>query len=469
MEFGDDLICKCPDCNTLFVRRTLMSYTSHGSAAWTDGYRSEVFFYLEPLIARCPGCRDWFVLEKAETLFHLPPTADYGEMIVLDTGDNNTADDYISALAGNRCAGIEKELRLRLLWRLNADRRRSPKTDPPDMSAELHDNLERLLDLLGPEESILRAEILRELGDFEEAQEVLGDADGEWAESVRRQCAEGNILPARLGMEEPPEGMYPFPCNEDVFAFPAAEKEDLKPLLSVDLSLIDDSWEGRGTFFYGKTSWLHRYDRLFSEEEWQQFQTFPDGWKKKLREFWQLRTGDVLRNPSVRNDYYRVLYQLYYGILDCVSDKEIDEQRAWLDPLWTAMVSEVEQQNAETARWLEAEEERCYWDYFWMIYTGDYPDFQASDLIEAHERYREYEKYYHRRRSDALEGFEYINIGGDPSWFQGSDMTPKTSGGKPMEFVGQFWTDYLGITGSMLVYLFYDAAENRFEQVYDYD
>lgn len=470
MEFGDDLILKCPDCRVLFIRHTLLSFHSSGADVWSDGYRSDFFALAEPLAARCPRCGDFFPLDKAEVLFQLPMARGYGEMTVLDPGDDGIPEDYIRALGSPRCAGIERNLRLRLLWRQNDERRGGPGAEKPVLTAGLHDNLERLLEVLGPEDSLLRSEVLRELGDFDEALDTLRDTEGPWAETIRRECKRMNILPVLVDAGTAPrQGFFPFPCNEDVFAFPTAEKEGLKVLLSVDLRLVDTSWEGRGTFFHGEASWLHRCDRLFTEEEWEEFQGFPAHWQDTLRDFWGYRTADIPEDPSRRDRYYRVLYQLYYGIEGPVPEEEIKVQKEWLDPMWEDIAAELAQDGGPQAEWVRKEERRCYWDYFWMVFSGDYPDFSAEDLREAYRRYREYEGNYHRQRRRAVRGLDSVHLGGDPSWFQGLDQTPQTADGKGMEFIGQFWTGDLGLPGSMLVYLFYDPAAGRFVQVYDYD
>ncbi len=86
MEFGDDIIRRCPDCNVIFAQHTYLSASTHGYVQWTDGCWTSHYLNNSPLIVYCPFCREWKPIDETEELFTLPIAADYRLMPVIEQG-----------------------------------------------------------------------------------------------------------------------------------------------------------------------------------------------------------------------------------------------------------------------------------------------------------------------------------------------------------------------------------------------
>ncbi len=179
----------CPRCDHGFSYLAVGSYNTFGATFYTDGYIEGATYDDQGRLFRCPRCRaiGW------NDEFSCDGAREGGEeelASVFDAGtDPIPLREYPDLLddAPWRGPDEEKYVRIAAFWAANMPRRIAPESSAPLDDAEQR-NLLALLELLGdaPEDRLLRAEILREMGRFGDCLEVLmGFADGDLDEVAR--------------------------------------------------------------------------------------------------------------------------------------------------------------------------------------------------------------------------------------------------------------------------------------------
>ena len=166
---GPDQVIACPHCKGLARHMTLRSGNTFGAQTWTDGKQVAPMLPRPPAVVRCGHCNRMFWLADAEEIGPILEVTEPSE------------DGYYSAIAGGlaKNAAQEKTLRILAWWCRNDDYRAEtgrPARRPWKVSPEVRENLGVLLTLLDEDdtsEGIMKAEILRELGEFEKARHVL--------------------------------------------------------------------------------------------------------------------------------------------------------------------------------------------------------------------------------------------------------------------------------------------------------
>ncbi len=206
-SFAPSDVIACPHCSHLALRKRLRSVNFYGATRWSDGYFS--CFPGLPAFTRCARCHGVFWLDDAEVIGTLPdhnsepPRSRYlgfvrrfaglksrpvrqavsDEWLWAQPVDHPDTDALVIGIENLTEVGTpEREQRLRRLlwWRFN-DQHRVSVRKGSGISATIRNahersNLLRLLDLSGEvdsEASIEYVEILRELGQFDEAREAL--------------------------------------------------------------------------------------------------------------------------------------------------------------------------------------------------------------------------------------------------------------------------------------------------------
>ena len=180
---GPTLIKKCNRCEGLMKQRTIASGNNFGARYWTDGKVDAPMFPHTPMVAVCPHCRkvDW--LKNLVEVGEIPGPRGFGVPLPkydLSFHDHPffevpTSDDYLGFLESTELIH-DQEFYLRwTYWHLMNDARRKSSALLP-LGVDEVENLQRLLVLIkSPSESIrlTKAEIHRELGDFEACAKLL--------------------------------------------------------------------------------------------------------------------------------------------------------------------------------------------------------------------------------------------------------------------------------------------------------
>ena len=206
MIIGPELIHKCPDCDGLIWRGSMISGNSCGGRYWTDGRATFDMDFEQPALLKCPHCTYMIWMASldihGERGFGRNPTMwcrfYNARRRMSATGDWDWQDneavggkqpDFSGARSGtiperkdylryatNRANEPEKAryARLQVWWDGNDARRTASLAIAFD--AEEIANLEKLAALMDEQDDddrLMKAEILRELGRFAEAGELL--------------------------------------------------------------------------------------------------------------------------------------------------------------------------------------------------------------------------------------------------------------------------------------------------------
>lgn len=204
---------KCPACAGYFQRDVLVSFHYYDDMPeWSDGMSGQWWAGASAPVGRCPACCRIVWIDDAIAVMQAPMEPgkigpigrlwhrvtgdkrgrlrDERKWALLPTGIKQAksierlecADDFIEALAALPAAdddGREVYLRRRLWW-ASSDHLRGDHDGAcvalPSVTEEMaHANMQRLLALIehDPKAQVTRGELLRQLGRFDEAVEVL--------------------------------------------------------------------------------------------------------------------------------------------------------------------------------------------------------------------------------------------------------------------------------------------------------
>jgi hypothetical protein len=184
---GPDQVIACPHCRALERYGTLMSGNTFGAVLWTDGKEIAPMLPRPPAVARCHDCGRPYWLAKAREVGQVSvwgePDEERNPQWAEAPGVTEpSAAEYHAAIAAGFATTFDEEKELRILawWRGNDAARGDPcdaeAISDPVPAAVTRENLERLARMLGgPSEGdqIMRAEVLRELGQSDAALHVL--------------------------------------------------------------------------------------------------------------------------------------------------------------------------------------------------------------------------------------------------------------------------------------------------------
>jgi hypothetical protein len=173
---GPTIIKKCIVCSKSIKHHTIESGNTFGATFWTDGKREASMLPDQPRLVMCSHCNAPLWIDELEELGEIgysenwPPK--FKDVIAYKTP---SIDDYV-ALLDKGVSSQEKEryVRLRLWWAHN-DLRRTGATDVP-ISAREASNMTvfaEMLDEKDTDDLVMKAEVMRELGCFDDARDLL--------------------------------------------------------------------------------------------------------------------------------------------------------------------------------------------------------------------------------------------------------------------------------------------------------
>ena len=176
---GPTIIRQCSSCSKYISERTIGSGNTYGARFWTDGKRDAPMLPNRSLLLKCNHCDNLVWINEQAELGETGPWEPEADVTLrfpdARPPSTPTLQEYADFLkAGMSNKKKEFYVRLRLWWAGNDDRRESEQPTPLD-SFEI-ENLRAFLALLDEAEEddrLMKAEALRELGEFAKAEELL--------------------------------------------------------------------------------------------------------------------------------------------------------------------------------------------------------------------------------------------------------------------------------------------------------
>ncbi len=165
------IVRECPHCKAYVVQEDTLSGNTIGAKFYTDGKREAKMLPDHPALVRCPACLNLFWVDEAvhvssgfEAANGKPPVMAPSEKEILNFLGG-------PALPKNK----EIYLRVRAWWAANDAWRWVPNPKPAFSEAQVKNikALSEMFDEEEPIERILKAEIARELGNFEQCMRLL--------------------------------------------------------------------------------------------------------------------------------------------------------------------------------------------------------------------------------------------------------------------------------------------------------
>lgn len=202
MRQGPTIVRECSACGKFIAQRTIMSGNTLGARFWTDGKRDAPMLPEQPKLVKCQHCVTFIWLDEQNEVGEIQQgdstTRDADRFADARQPLTPTLKDYATFLEGG-VSDKEKEryARLRAWWAGNDSRRESGKSTKLDTFET--ENLRALLTLLDEAEDhdrIVKAEALRELGEFVDAEILLAkefDDELSQAGAIIRALNQGRI------------------------------------------------------------------------------------------------------------------------------------------------------------------------------------------------------------------------------------------------------------------------------------
>jgi hypothetical protein len=197
---GPDQIIACPQCKGLAKYMTLMSGNTMGAQVWTDGKRVAPMLPRPPAVVKCRHCGECYWLADAKKAGTVDPWRGEAQQVnpswaTTEEVQEPTEEEYYVAIEKGLPKDSKEERRLRVLawWRSNdafRDDPRAPTDGNRSSPGPWRKNLEALANLLHDGDHnarLMKAEVLRELGEFEPAKQVLGSIDSSEVAAVVHQ------------------------------------------------------------------------------------------------------------------------------------------------------------------------------------------------------------------------------------------------------------------------------------------
>lgn len=172
---GESIIRRCPSCEGSIRQRTLASGNTFGARLWTDGKMDAPMLLSYPPLVRCPHCGTLLWLPAADEIGTEPPGQ--AETPGIEDPPDPTEQDLLEASRTPPVGAQDEEVFIRIeAWHAANDPRRQDGHADVRLSSESIANMEalsQLLDQENPEQRIMKAELAREMGLFDETERLL--------------------------------------------------------------------------------------------------------------------------------------------------------------------------------------------------------------------------------------------------------------------------------------------------------
>ncbi len=169
MKYGAPIYRRCGQCEYAIEIHPLIEGSHHGSVLWSDGFIESTTMPEQAILARCDNCAEVVWLTDLEPV-------DDPETDRVTAYSELTPKDYLALVEDPPSLDKAHAVVLRTLaWHRRNDSRRG-KDVTTDYSEAEKKNMRELYALLGEEqenELLMKIEIARELGDFDNAAKLM--------------------------------------------------------------------------------------------------------------------------------------------------------------------------------------------------------------------------------------------------------------------------------------------------------
>jgi hypothetical protein len=177
LTFGPFIIRECPKCKTHLEEKTYNSWNTFGARFWTDAKMMASGFPDKPWLVKCPKCKSVFWLDDARELGRWDiGSGDENKWPNAVDPDYPLEGDYLSIVQDPNLSHAKKLYARREAWWVANDTRRMSETNTVSFTEEQTANLQKLVALLDdkhPNQRLMKAEALRELGQFGDCIKLL--------------------------------------------------------------------------------------------------------------------------------------------------------------------------------------------------------------------------------------------------------------------------------------------------------
>ena len=183
---GNLIVWECPHCGAKASERELGSWNTFGAVSWSDCFRIAPMAPSQDLVSRCWRCKKAFAKweAKCDVVSEKKVPKESQERIKW-IGDYSAVKEVLDAGRGKLKPEFERDLRMSMLWAANHKYRKATLgADDQRLveglkieeipAAEVQENLLKLSSSTNLP-IWLRAEVLREKGDFDAAKKVMDE------------------------------------------------------------------------------------------------------------------------------------------------------------------------------------------------------------------------------------------------------------------------------------------------------
>ena len=187
---GTAQILTCPHCHAHKEVMSLMSGNTFGQQLWSDNKSIAPMLPRVSFVQQCPKCKGYYLMSRQEPEFGSETSFDLGELTYLQTKEAwMSLKDTPDLTEGERLSIL-----LMLVWAYNDEfTRETTDPAPSEEQTYIHGIIDLLLDI-DEIDTLLKAELLREAGRFDESMQMLDSylADDEFLEKVEAEIRKQN-------------------------------------------------------------------------------------------------------------------------------------------------------------------------------------------------------------------------------------------------------------------------------------
>jgi hypothetical protein len=176
MKYGPPIHKECCHCESPIEILPLVEGSHTGSVLWSDGYMNSPMMPKQEIIAKCNSCNEVVWLIDLPTVVIGEENQELKDKITGYTALNQQESFDILETEHYQELPTELQIYLRVqAWHFGNKQRRGKAEQAPFTDVELANMsaLADLLDLQDPHSRVMKAELYRELGQFEQAMKTL--------------------------------------------------------------------------------------------------------------------------------------------------------------------------------------------------------------------------------------------------------------------------------------------------------